>query len=144
MVTRWTCPKCGRQFARPNQRHACGVGDRSSVLRNRSPGIVQLYGALETFAESLGEVEVVTRERYVLLRSVRIFADLVIGPDAIRVAIHLPRKTRHRLFTKVVSQRRHVTHVAKIRDLDDLESMRPFLRKAFDYSVGNSSSGRAD
>lgn len=41
-----------------------------------------VYAALETFVKSLGPVEFVTRERYVLLRTDRIFADLVFLREA--------------------------------------------------------------
>ena len=131
----WTCPKCKRRFTRKNQRHACGTGDRADVLRNRPPELVALYGALEKFAKSLGPVEFVTRERYVLLRSNRIFADLVIMSDALRVAIHLSRKAEHKLFEKVASDRRQVTHVARLHDMAELEAMKPFLREAYEYSI---------
>jgi hypothetical protein len=131
----WTCPKCKRRFSRRNQRHACGTGNRADVLRNRPPELVNLYTALERFAKSLGPVEFVTRERYVLLRSTRIFADAVIMSDAIRLAIHLPRTAEHNLFIKVVSDRRHVTHVATLRAAEELESMKPFLREAYAHSV---------
>jgi hypothetical protein len=59
-----------------NQRHACGTSDGSDVLRNRPESVVRTYTALEAFAKSLGRIEIVARERYVLLRSIRIFADL--------------------------------------------------------------------
>jgi predicted transport protein len=131
----WTCPECGRQFTRKNQRHACGTGDRADVLRNRPPEVVELYAALEEFAKSLGPVEFVTRDRYVLLRSHRIFADAVIMSDALRLAIHLPRKAEHELFIKVGSDRRHVTHVAKLRAMEELEAMKPFLREAYEHSA---------
>jgi hypothetical protein len=36
-------------------------------------------------------VEVVTRNRYALFRTTRIFADLTVMRDALRVAIHLGR-----------------------------------------------------
>ncbi len=75
MTTLWTCQSCNRQFMRKNQRLTCGTGERSDVLRNRPPEVVELYVALERSAKSLGPVESVTRERYVLLRSPRIFAD---------------------------------------------------------------------
>ncbi len=135
MATAWTCPKCKRQFARKNQRHACGTGNRADVLRNRPPEIVELYAALETFAKSLGPVEFVTRERYVLLRSNRVFADLVIMSDALRIAIHLSRTVQDERFFKVASDRRHVTHVAKLRDMRDLEAVQPFLREAYEFSI---------
>lgn len=135
MTNMWACPKCNRKFTRKNQRHACGTGDRADVLRNRPPEIVNLYVALEKFAKSLGPVEFVTRERYVLLRSNRIFADTVIMSGALRLAIHLPRKAEHQLFTKVASDRKHVTHVAKLRALEELESLKPFLREAYEHSI---------
>lgn len=135
MTTAWTCPKCKRRFTRTNQRHACGTGDRAEVLRNRSPELVKLYGALERFATSLGPVELVTRERYVLLRSNRIFADAVVMSDGLRLAIHLSRKVHHKLFIKVGADRRQVTHVAKVHDMDEFEAMKPFLREAYEYSI---------
>ena len=135
MTTAWACPKCKRRFTRKNQRHACGTGERADVLRNRPPEIVELYAALETFVKSLGPVEFVTRERYVLLRSNRIFADLVIMSDAVRLAIHLSRKVTNPLFIKVGSDRKHVTHVAKLHSVDEFETMKPFLREAYEYSI---------
>jgi predicted transport protein len=135
MSTLWTCPKCKRRFTRKNQRHACGTGDRASVLRNRPPELVALYEALERFAKSLGPVEVVARDRYVLFRSQRIFADLVVMAETLRLAIHLPREAKNPLFFKVAADRRHVTHVAKLIAPADLEAMKPFLREAYASSI---------
>jgi hypothetical protein len=132
MPSIWTCPKCNRRFTRKNQRHACGTGDRADVLRKRSPEVVALYAAVEKFAKSLGPVEFVTRERYVLLRSNRVFADLVIMSDSIRIAIHLSRKVEHPLFEKVGLDRRQVTHVARLHNLAELGAMKPFLREAYE------------
>jgi predicted transport protein len=135
MPADWQCPKCKRRFSRKNQRHACGTGDRAEVLRHRPPELVALYGALEKFVESLGPIELVTRERYVLLRSQRIFADLVVMSDALRVAIHLSKEVSNDLFVKVVADRRHVTHVAKVTTSEGLEAIKPFLRQAYRDSL---------
>ena len=135
MTTAWTCPKCQRRFIRTNQRHACGTGDRAEVLRNRAAEIVELYDALERFATSLGPVEFVTRDRYVLLRTNRIFADVVVMSDGLRLAIHLSRKIDHKSFIKVGADRKQVTHVAKMYDMEEFEAMKPFLREAYEYSI---------
>ncbi len=135
MTSMWACPVCSRRFTRRNQRHACGTGNRADILRNRPPEVVRLYAALETFAQSLGPVEFVTRERYVLLRSNRIFADAVIQSDALRLAIHLPRRVEHELFVKIASDRNQITHVATLRTMGELESMKSFLREAYAHSV---------
>jgi predicted transport protein len=84
---------------------------------------------------SLGPVEFVTRERYVLLRSNRIFADVVIMSDGLRLAIHLSRKADHELFTKVGADRKQVTHVTKLHDMEELQAMKPFLREAYEHSI---------
>jgi predicted transport protein len=105
------------------------------VLRNRPPEVVELYAALEKFAKSLGPVEFMTRERYVLLRSQRIFADAVIMPDAVRLAIHLGRKAEHKLFIKVVVDRKRATHVVKLHAIEELDAMKPFLREAYQHSI---------
>lgn len=131
----WACPKCKRRFTRKNQRHACGTGSRAEVLRGRSPELVALYGELEAFVKSLGAVELVARERYVLLRTARIFADLVMMSDCIRLAIHLPEAAQHAAFVKIVGDRRHVTHVAKLRTPAELAAMKPFVCRAYAFSM---------
>jgi hypothetical protein len=135
MVSGWVCPQCSRSFTRTNQRHHCGTGDRNSVLRNRPDSLVAVYELVERHARSLGEIEVVARERYVLLRSVRIFADLVIMSDAIRIAVHLGRRVEEPLFFKVVSDNYKVTHVAKLRTRADFEIVRPYLSEAYRISL---------
>jgi hypothetical protein len=131
----WTCPKCKRSFTRQNQRHACGTGDRGEVIRNRPQAIVELYASIESFAKSLGPIELVTRDRYVLLRSVRIFADLVIMADAVRRAVHLGRRVDAPIFFKVGNDRRHVTHVAKLKTKQEFEQVKPFLKEAYRFSM---------
>jgi predicted transport protein len=106
------------------------------VLRNRPPELVALYRALEKFVTTLGPVEFVARERYVLLRSERVFADLVVMSDALRLAIHLSNQVENEpLFFKVVADRRHVTHVTKVTALADLQAVKPFLRQAYADSL---------
>ena len=135
MDTSWICPKCKRGFTRKNQRHACGTGNRSEVLRSRPDSLVSLYSSLESFAKTLGPIEFVTRDRYVLLRSRRIFADLVIMPDALRVAVHLGRRMEDPIFFKIVSDRKSVAHVAKLRDEESLSTLKPYLREAYEFSI---------
>ena len=135
MTILWACPECSRQFTRKNQRHACGTGDRSSFLRNRPTELIKLYTALEEFADSLGPVEFVTRERYVLLRSQRVFADAIIMSDAVRLAIHLGRVADHKLFFKVVADGKQVTLVARLYVMEDLEALKPFVREAYEHSI---------
>ena len=139
MSKAWVCHNCERQFTRKNQRHTCGTGSRSEVLRNRSPEIVALYASLESFVKTLGPVEFVTRDRYVLLRSNRIFADLVVMAGALRAAVHLARQVTDPLFIKVGADRKRVSHVAMLRSKNDLETLKPYLKEAYKCSISHTS-----
>lgn len=105
------------------------------MLRNRPESVVRTYKAVEAFAKSLGRIEIVARERYVLFRSVRIFADLVIMSNAVRVAIHLQRKVDDALFIKVVVDRKKVTHVAKLEAERDVDAIQAYLKEAYEASM---------
>jgi len=131
----WTCPTCRRVFTRANQRHSCEAAERMDILRGRPPELTALFAALERFARSLGEIEVVARDRYALFRTKRIFADASVMKDCLRLAIHLPDEVRHPLFFKIASDPRHVSHVAKLYSLGDLRAMQPFLREAHRHSL---------
>ncbi|MCC4603264.1 DUF5655 domain-containing protein [Xanthomonas campestris pv. parthenii] len=88
-----------------------------------------------TFVATLGPVECVARARYVLLRSHRVFADVIVMRDAVRLAIHLHRAANPALFIKHVSDGTRFTVVAKLRSVDELEAMRPFLVEAYEQSL---------
>jgi hypothetical protein len=135
MTKPWKCPSCKREFTRANQRHACGTGDRASVLRNRPPELVAVYSALEQLLRSFGPIELVARDRYVLFRTKRIFTDVVVMAGSIRVAIHLSRKVEHALFSKVVADQRHVTHVALLHKPAEVAALEAFLREAYTFSL---------
>jgi predicted transport protein len=130
----WTCPKCRRQFARAQQRHICSAGTRATVMKNRRQEVVELFAALERQVKSIGPVEFIARERYIILRSKHIFADVIILADSLQLVIHLPRMARHPLFKKISADRQWVSHTAKVRKPAELDQMQPFLRAAWEYA----------
>ena len=105
------------------------------MLRNRPESVVRSYAAIEFFVTSLGPIEIVARERYVLFRSIRIFADLVIMADAVRVAIHLKRKVDDPRFIKVLEDRKKVTHVVKLADVKEVDGIKGYLQEAYDATL---------
>ncbi|MBV9947447.1 MAG: hypothetical protein JOZ69_11400 [Myxococcales bacterium] len=105
------------------------------MLRNRPESLVRIYESIEAFARSLGSVEIVTRERYALFRSVRIFADLVVMTDAVRLVVHLRRRVDDPLFIKIVSKDKVVSHVAKLTRAQDWQAVKPYMKEAYDLSV---------
>jgi Domain of unknown function (DUF5655) len=135
----WACPRCKRTFRQVNQRHACGVGSAATLLKNRPPELTVLYRKLETAVRGFGEVEVVARDRYALFRTTRIFADLTVMRDALRVVVHLGRKVSAPCFGKIGPSGNRVSHVALVRTAGELRTVMPFLREAFDLAVSEKS-----
>src|SRR5262245_31673391 len=86
----WTCPRCGRTFRRANLKHRCGTGSSDEIVAGRPAALVALYRTFERDVSAWGGVEVVARNRYALFRTTRIFTDLVVMSEALRIAIHLP------------------------------------------------------
>jgi predicted transport protein len=135
----WACPRCERTFRQVNQRHACGVGSAATLLKDRPPALTDLYRKLETTVRKFGEVEVVTRNRYALFRTTRIFADLTVTRDALRVVVHLGRKVSAPYFIKVGPSGKRVSHVVLVRTAEDLRTVMPFVREAFDLALSERS-----
>ena len=131
----WTCSRCDRTFRQVNQRHTCGVGSRSVLLKNRPPALVDLYGKLEATVRSFGAVEVVARDRYALFRTTRIFTDLTVMRDALRVVIHLGREVSAPYFIKVGRGDKRVSHVTMIRTSAGLRVITPLLREAYELAA---------
>src|SRR6266480_386489 len=135
----WACPRCDRTFRQVNQRHACGVGSAGTLLKDRPPALTDLYRKLESTVKRFGDVEVVTRDRYALFRTTRVFADLTVTRDALRVVIHLGRKASAPCFIKIGPSGNRVSHVVLVRTTTDLRTVMPFLREAFDLAVSERS-----
>ena len=135
----WACPRCDRTFRQVNQRHACGVGSLSGLLKDRPPALADLYGKLEATMRGFGAVEVVSHDRYALFRTTRIFTDLTVTRDALRVVIHLGREVRAPYFIKVGRGKKRVSHVTLIRTAAELRVITPLLREAYQLAASEES-----
>jgi predicted transport protein len=99
---------------------------------------VKIFEAIESYARSLGDVEIVARDRYALFRTKRIFADLVMMKDAVRLAIHLRRNVSDPMFCKTVEDRGKFTHVVKLQQMKTVAALKPLLKEAYAVSLGAS------
>src|SRR5262245_41214182 len=132
----WTCPRCGRTFRRANLKHRCGTGSRDEILAGRPAPLQALYRAFERDVTAWGGVEVVARNRYALFRTTRIFTDLVVMTDALRIAIHLPRRVDDPMFFKVGASGRKVSHVTLVTTDAQLRKALRYVREAYDMAQG--------
>ena len=50
----WVCPKCGREFKRKDQQHACTLISKESLFSKRPQGLKDLYDKVESHVKKLG------------------------------------------------------------------------------------------
>jgi predicted transport protein len=118
-----------------NQRHACGAGSVAALLAGKPPALASLFRALEKTVRQLSGVEIVAHDRYALFRTTRIFADVVIMKDALRLNVLLDRPVKEPLFFKVLSDRGRVAHVAKLRSPADLRAVTKYVKQAHAFAA---------
>jgi predicted transport protein len=102
---------------------------------------VGLYETLERIVQGFGPIEIVTRDRYALFRTTRIFTDPTVMRDALRVVIHLSREMKAPYFIKIVRGGKRISHVAMVRSKADLKTITPLLREAYDLAAREDSHG---
>jgi len=105
------------------------------LLKDRPQSLANLYRKLESAVQRFGEVEVVTRDRYALFRTTRIFADLTVTRDALRVVVHLSHQVNDPCFVKAGPAGKRVSHVAFVATQRDLRAILPYLREAYDLAA---------
>ena len=76
-----------------------------------------------------------TRDRYALFRTTRIFADLTVTRDALRLVVHLGRQVSAPHFIKTGPSGDRFSHVVLVRTTEELHTIIPFLREAFDLTL---------
>jgi Domain of unknown function (DUF5655) len=104
-------------------------------VAGRPPALVALYRTLERTVKAWGGVEVVARNRYALFRTTRIFTDLVIMTEALRIAIHLPRRVDDPMFFKVgAASGRKVSHVTRVTTAAGLRAALRYVREAYEMA----------
>ncbi len=98
--------------------------------------LVQIYELIEAHARTLGPIEIVTRQRYALFRSVRIFADLTVMTSCVRLVIHLRRRVVDPAFFKIVTgEKTAVSHVAKLTTADEWKTVESYFEEAYRISL---------
>jgi hypothetical protein len=91
---------------------------------------------LEKRTKKLKGVEIVIKHRCALFRTTRIFADLTVMKDALRLAVLLDHQSKDPIFSKSghMSANR-VAHVTLIHDAQELRAALPHVIEAYRFAL---------
>ena len=137
MPTRWTCPRCDREFARTGQGHTCVPGCTvDETFAGRDPKFRAIYDAVLDHVRTLGEVHEDAVKVGVFLKRDRKLAELRPRSKDILVYLFLP----HPIETARIAPARwasgpRVGHQLKLREVSDVDDeVRTWFTIAYDFS----------
>jgi len=122
----WTCPKCEREFAKPEQRHYCARVSLDSLFTGRPPEMVLAFDKLLAEVADWDDVLVGTTPNCIVFS--RRLTFLVIRPMKKELDVKFYSKEAHPekpFFKSVKLGNKYEIHI-RIAQLDDL---RPVLFK---------------
>ena len=98
---KWSCPQCGRRFARVKQRHVCDTTTLEDHLEGKSPHVVDLFHRFAALVQACGPFEYAPIRRQVGFQVNRIFAGVRLMDEGLGGYLDLPRRVEGLRFQQV-------------------------------------------
>jgi len=130
----WTCPKCGRQFARRGQSHSCRAFPLEKHFEHKPAGRL-LYEVLrKAVKRHIGDFKIESLECCIHFVSRFTFAAVKIYKDKIWVDFSLSRKIKNKRIIQSVqmSANRYLYAVDIIKEDDIDEALMAWIQEAHD------------
>ena len=124
VATAWTCPECGRLFARARQGHACSPGLSLDEYFSTGPAHERpIFNAVMEGLAGLGPVHVELVQVGIFLKNPKRFAELRPKDRWVAVSFSLGRRATHRtIVRKVIPYGQRYWHVANVASPDDIDT----------------------
>ncbi len=120
----WTCPECGRFFARTRQGHDCAPGLSVEEYFSTGPSHERpIYDVVNAHLQTLGPLHADVVSVGIFFKNPRKFAELRPMPKWVTLSFFLDRRAGHPTITrKVVNYSNRYWHIANVTspvDVDD-------------------------
>jgi hypothetical protein len=130
----WTCPSCGRRFAKANSRHVCEHHSVQHHLDKATPHALALYRGLLDLAAECGEFFEEATKTAISLKTPRVFMAVSLKKTMLNCTIWLPDPLRHgRIRHNYPVENGYAVHF-QIRSLEELDAeLKGWLCQAYFY-----------
>ena len=138
-MSRWTCPRCDREFGNANQAHTCLPGCTvDDTFAGYPPELRAVYDAILAHLLTLGPVHEDAVGVGVFLKRDRKLAEVRPRSRDVLLGLYLPRPVPDRRFSKVLGPSGpRVVHLLPLRDAAEVdEQVRGWLTEAFLHASG--------
>lgn len=119
----WTCPLCGRRFAKPKQAHSGRVRTIDDQFRGKDPKLRSLFDALRRSLERSGPLRVDAVESTINLVSKHHFGGIAVRRKYLRVGFIADHEIHDERISRAERVGLHrVSHHVTVRSLDDVDA----------------------
>ncbi len=134
--TRWTCPTCGRKFARPRQAHSCQVVSLESHLEKATPATQAVFHAVLKAIKACGPVQIAPTKSGVNLLSGTSLGGIILHRHYLNLGLVLTRKLESPRVTWALQlSPRSVANRIRVASIPEVDKeLRAWIREA--YEVG--------
>ena len=137
-VTRWTCPRCEREFGKANQAHTCLPGITvDECFSGRPPWQRAIFAAIADHLETLGPVHYDAVHVGVFLKHVQKFAEVRPKVRSVSLELVLPRTVDSpRVAKHITIASERIVHIVKLTDEAQVDrELRAWLSES--YAAGS-------
>ena len=121
--SRWTCPTCGRGFARAKQWHSCQPQPIDSHFRGKDPTLKKLFDLLIGKLQKTGPLRVDAVKTSINLISRHHFGGVSVRRDYLRVGFLAQEEIKNpRVVHKQVIGPNRVGHSVVVRSASDIDA----------------------
>ncbi|KAA3643136.1 MAG: hypothetical protein DWQ07_21705 [Chloroflexi bacterium] len=120
--TLWTCPDCGRQFARKGQSHACVIYTPEEHLEKATPAAQAMYAAFYALVEKCGEFFIEATKTSIAFKTPRLLAAIAFHKQGINITFWLPHPLADPRIHKVYDTGSDYAHHLRVRSLDEIDA----------------------
>jgi hypothetical protein len=97
----WTCPTCGRSFARVGQGHVCGRWTVEQQLEGHDPTTLAFYEKFVQLVQACGSFEYAPTRRQIGFQVKRIFAGVHLTKKGLEGYLDMARRVDSPRFSRV-------------------------------------------
>ena len=129
----WTCPNCGRKFAKGNQAHSCLAHTVDHHFRGKDPQLRQTYERLIARLREFGPVRVDAVKSSINLVSKYHFGGIAVRRNYIRLGFLADETIEHERIIRTRRQGpKRVSHWLRLRSPSDVDGrLVTWLKKAY-------------
>jgi hypothetical protein len=100
-VDYWSCPDCGRKFARTGQKHVCDTTTVEDHLEGQPPELLALFDRFVKLVRACGRFEYNPTKRQIGFQAQRIFAGVKLTNKGLEGYLDIARRIESDRFRDV-------------------------------------------